>query len=111
MVRFSRPVRFSSTAAYWPASPKSGRTAVALATTSWPSTSAVPAVGLEYRGEDPNDGRLAGAVRSEEAEDRALLDLEADAVERSDTALEGLLEILHTYCGRHAAPPRDTLDR
>ena len=38
IVRFSRPVRFSSTAAYWPASPIRSRSAAASSTTSRPST-------------------------------------------------------------------------
>src|SRR5262245_2149058 len=40
--RFSLPVRFSSTAAYWPARPMRSRTACGLAPTSRPSTSARP---------------------------------------------------------------------
>ena len=42
MVRFSRPVRFSSTAAYWPASPIRSRSLAASRTTSRPATSIVP---------------------------------------------------------------------
>src|SRR3984957_2940074 len=40
--RFSRPVRFSSTAAYWPASPMRLRTRLAFLATSCPSTRARP---------------------------------------------------------------------
>ncbi len=45
MSRFSNPVRFSSTAAYWPARPISARSFAASLTTSRPMTRAVPAVG------------------------------------------------------------------
>ncbi len=45
MWMFSRPVRFSSTAAYWPASPMMRRTVSASVTTSWPSTEACPESG------------------------------------------------------------------
>src|SRR5215831_5059724 len=43
--RFSRPVRFSSTAAYCPARPMAARTSPACRTTSRPSTLACPASG------------------------------------------------------------------
>ncbi len=45
MRRFSEPVRFSSTVAYWPANPISRRTVSASRTTSWPSTAACPLSG------------------------------------------------------------------
>ena len=47
MRMFSRPVRFSSTAAYWPASPMIRRTASASFTTSWPRMEARPESGLK----------------------------------------------------------------
>ena len=46
MVRFSSPVRFSSTAAYCPARPIRSRSLAASSRTSSPSTVAVPASGL-----------------------------------------------------------------
>src|SRR3954454_9665926 len=45
MTRFSSPVRCSSTAAYWPASPMRARSAGASETTSRPATRALPASG------------------------------------------------------------------
>src|SRR3954452_8066977 len=45
MVRFSSPVRFSSTAAFWPARPMRERSCAASRTTSRPATWAVPASG------------------------------------------------------------------
>src|SRR5205823_8572366 len=45
MRRFSRPVRLSSTAAYWPARPMRARTAAGSRITSTPSTPARPASG------------------------------------------------------------------
>ena len=68
MRMFSRPVRFSSTAAYWPASPMIRRTASGSATTSWPRTAAVPAVGAEDGGQDAHDRGLAGPVGAEQPE-------------------------------------------
>ena len=44
---FSRPVRFSSTAAYWPAKPMIRRTVSASFTTSWPRMEAVPVSGVK----------------------------------------------------------------
>jgi hypothetical protein len=46
MTRFSRPVRFSSTAAYWPARPMRLRSSTESRTTSRPVTRTVPASGL-----------------------------------------------------------------
>src|SRR5215218_10402333 len=43
--RFSRPVRYSSTAAYWPVSPIFERSSPACRSTSSPATSALPASG------------------------------------------------------------------
>src|SRR3954462_1672233 len=45
MTRFSSPVRCSSTAAYWPASPRRARSAGASETTSRPAARALPASG------------------------------------------------------------------
>ena len=97
--RFSRPVSSSSTAANWPASPIRRRTASGSATTSWPSTLARPPVGLQQRGEDAHERRLAGAVGAEQAEHGAGLDLEVEAVERDDVA-EGLPHALGEDRGR-----------
>ena len=46
MSRFSKPVRYSSTAAYWPDSPMRRRTARGSASTSTPATVARPASGF-----------------------------------------------------------------
>ena len=45
MRMFSRPVRFSSTVAYWPARPMMRRTTSGSLTTSWPRMAARPASG------------------------------------------------------------------
>ena len=42
MIRLDRPVRYSSSAAYWPVSPMVRRTVAASACTSWPRTRACP---------------------------------------------------------------------
>ena len=44
-------------------------------------------VGREQRGQDPDGGRLAGAVRAEQAEDDCRLDAEVDARERMHVAV------------------------
>ena len=49
--------------------------------TSKPATRRRARVGLQQRREDAHGRRLAGAVRPEQAEDRAFLDLEVDPVE------------------------------
>jgi hypothetical protein len=49
------------------------------------------------RGEDAHRGRLAGAVRAEQAEDRALLDGERQTVERPDVTRIFLDEALRLY--------------
>ena len=46
-----------------------------------------PVSRLEQVREDANRGRLAGTVRTDEAEDLALLELEADIVDRSQVAV------------------------
>ena len=48
-------------------------------------------VGMRERGEDAHGGRLSGPVRTEDAQDRALLGIEAEAVERVRLA-EGFVE-------------------
>src|SRR6187455_2400880 len=73
MTRFSMPVRFSSTAAYWPASPIWARSAGASATTSRPITLASPASG----GSSVVRTRTAVVLP-------APLGLEVDAVEGAD---------------------------
>ena len=57
-------------------------------TTSWPATWALPAGRAQQRGQHPHRRRLAGAVRAEEAVDLALRDLEVDAVDGVNAALE-----------------------
>ena len=52
------------------------------------------AVGREHRREDPDNGGLAGSVRTEQPEDRACLHSEADTVEGPHTLAEGLVQIL-----------------
>ena len=53
---------------------------------SKPLTTAVPEVGGMQRGHHPDQRRLAGAVRTEQAEDLAGLDLEADALDGGEIA-------------------------
>ena len=85
--RFSRPVRFSSTAAYWPARP------IRRADQCRPSSARRGRAPGPCRrrpqdgGEDPDGGGLARAVGSEQAEHRSLLDGEADPVEGADLVL------------------------
>jgi hypothetical protein len=44
------------------------------------------AIGVQDGGQDAHGGRLAGAVGAEQAEDRALLDMQRHAVEGADVA-------------------------
>ena len=70
----SRPVSSGSSAASCSAAPIAVRTAGPSRTMSWPATRAVPARGRQQGGEHQHRGRLAGAVRPEEAVDLAGLD-------------------------------------
>ena len=74
-------MRFSSTAAYWPASPMRSRTAWGFAVDVDTEHGGPARVGPEVRGEDAHRGRLPGAVRAEQAEHGPARDLEVDAVE------------------------------
>ena len=61
-------------------------------------------VGAQDGGEDAHGGRLAGAVGAEQAEHRAGLDLERDAVERAHVAAgEDLDEVVGLHRQRGAA--------
>src|SRR5262249_2703818 len=55
--------------------------------------------GRQVGGEDAHDGRLAGAVVAEQADDLVLLDLEADVVDRHDGAeeLAQVLDVDHAW--------------
>ena len=61
-------------------------------------------VGVEQRGQDPDRGRLAGAVRAEQPEDAARLDAQIDAAKGLDVAV-ALVEAagLDGWIGRHAS--------
>ena len=56
-----------------------------------------PRAGREQRGQDPDRGRLPGAVGAEQPEHGPLLDLEVDPAERLDVAV-GLLQALDLDC-------------
>ena len=66
----------------------------------------LPGVGPHHRIEHPQRRRLAGAVRSEQAGDRAVACVEADAVDRRDRAelLAELLDANHRVCARTRDP-------
>ena len=78
MVRFSRPVRFSSTAAYWPASPILVAQLRRLAHGVEAGHAGLAAIGGQQRGEDAHDRRLAGPVGAEQAEHGAGAGVEVD---------------------------------
>ena len=88
--RFSKPVRYSSTAAYWPVSPIVARTSSASRTTSSPATSARPASATSSVVRIAHDGGLPGAVGPEQPEHRALGHGQVHAVEGG-----GRAEALH----------------
>ena len=52
-----------------------------------------PGVRLEQGREDPDGRGLAGAVRAEQAQHRALLDGQVDAVEGADLGLAGAVDL------------------
>src|SRR5216683_1308085 len=58
------------------------RTRSASVTTSQPKDARCPGVRREQRAEDPDQGRLAAAVRPEDAGDSARFDLQVELVER-----------------------------
>ena len=55
-------------------------------------------VGGEQRGQDPDRGRLARAVRAEQPEDAARLDAQIDAAQRLDVAV-ALVEAVVSTAG------------
>ena len=79
--RFCRPVRSSSTEAYWPVRPIAARTRSASRTTSKPATGRARRR-AQQGGEDADGGGLAGAVGAEHAEHGARGDGEVDALQR-----------------------------
>ena len=96
--RFSRPVRFSSTAAYCPERPITLRTACASLHDVEIADAGAPGVRLEERGEDPHGRRLAGPVRAEQPEDGPLGHLEIDAVERPHLGLPRAVDLDEPLC-------------
>jgi hypothetical protein len=60
--------------------------AVGVADDVEPGHSRLAAVGARERGQDLHRGRLAGAVRAEQRDDRAGVNCEAEAGERADAA-------------------------
>ena len=88
----SRTVRSGWSSECCSTTPIRSRSARGAAPGSWPRTVAVAAVTAPVALEDLDRGRLARAVRSEQAEDLALGYLEADPSERLDAAV-GLREV------------------
>ena len=63
------------------------RTVAASATTSWPATDRAALGRAQQRGQDAHGGGLAGAVVAEQAEHRALGDVEVDVAQRPEIAV------------------------
>src|SRR5581483_6963149 len=59
----------------------------------------------QQRGQHPDQRRFAGAVRAEQAEDLAVLDLEADALHRGEVA-EALHDLADVDRGAHRSGSR-----
>jgi hypothetical protein len=78
----SRPVSISSTAANCPVSATTSRTPAASWTTSRPSTLGPSGIRSEQRGQRADEGRLPRAVRSQQAKDSGLLDVQVDPRKR-----------------------------
>ena len=100
-MRFSRPVRSSSTEANCPVRLTLPRTASASRTTSWPKTRAAPESGRKQGREHPDHRRLARAVRAEDAEDLALRNFKVHPIYR-DVVAEAIDKPLRAY--RRGAP-------
>ena len=79
--RFSSPVSRPSTAENWPVTPIASRTASGSRRQVVARDADVAGVGADQRGQDLDDGGLAGAVGAEQREDRAPGDGQVDAVE------------------------------
>ena len=86
-IRFSSPVSRLSTAENWPVTPIAARTASGSRARSCAGDAELAAVGADQGREDLDDRGLAGAVRAEQREDRALGDVEVDAVEHEVVAV------------------------
>ena len=77
----------SSTAAYWPVRLIFRRTAARLGDDVEAGDPRGARVGAGQRGQDPHGRRLAGAVRPEQREHAAPVDLQVDAVEHGQLAV------------------------
>ena len=82
MTRLDRPVRYSSSAAYWPVSPMVRRTTSASATTSWPSTLARPPSGRSSVASTRTAVVFPAPFGSEQPVDGSLAHRQVQAVER-----------------------------
>ena len=60
---------------------------------SCPNTSTIAAGLVDQRGDDADDGGLAGAVRPEQGEEIAFVDIQVDALERLDAVFVDLGEL------------------
>ena len=103
--RFSRPVRFSSTAAYWPASPIEARTALRVLRDVDAEHAGVARVGPQQRREHAHRRWSCRRRWARAARAPALRHLERDALDRLDVA-----EALHQVVGDdrrfcHGSPP------
>ena len=100
ITRFCRPVRTSSRVASCAVTPMLRCTAAGLADDVVAGDSRRAGVGERERRQDPNRRRLAGAVRSEDAEDRAGGHLQVDPVERHGRAesLRQAVRLDHQSC-------------
>ena len=108
MSRFSKPVRFSSTAAYWPARPIRERSARRIVDHVEARDPGAAAARRQERRQDPHGGRLTGPVRAQQPEHGPGLDPQVDAAQRLDVAV-GLAQPLSLNCpaSRHALQVSD----
>jgi hypothetical protein len=100
MTTFSRPVIVGSTAADWPASAISRRTASRIARDIDAVDSQRAAIRSDQGGHEVDERRLARAVRSEQRHDLARLHREVQALERLGLA-EELAEAGGLQCRIH----------
>ncbi len=99
--RFSRPVACGSMPARWPTTPIMRRTLPGSRRTSIPATRASPSSGRDRVVRILTVVDLPAPFGSEEREDRALPDLEAQSVERADVPRVGFHQSAGLDCACH----------
>ena len=106
-IRFSRTVSCGKTCSSWKVrlTPSRLRSQGRMPVTARPSRRTSPRARLQLAEDAVEQRRLAAAVRADDAEDLAFVDVERHAVDGDDAA-EALLQVAHLEHGAHRAPLR-----